>query len=98
MYHLLGHLSWVIKSFQDRPGTNAVPFVSILHASVTIDTVPKVESIVRFPVKVSCGAKCCNASNMAISLLGTDKKYIIYISTDPQIAWHTSMCKICINL
>lgn len=35
---------------------------------------------------------------MAICLLGADKKYIIHISTDPQIAWHTAMCKISINI
>lgn len=41
-------------------------------------------------------AKCCSASNMVICPLGTEKKYIIHVSTDPQIALNTGMCKISI--
>lgn len=47
-------------------------------------------------MKVFHDAKYCTASNMVICPLGTEKKYIIHVSTDPQIALNTGMCNISI--
>lgn len=89
----------MIKSFQNRPGTNAVPAVSTLHGS---DTVSQVESIAWFsmfrlgPAKVSHDIERGSACNMVICPLGTEKKYIIHVSRDTQMALNTGMCKISI--
>lgn len=68
VYHLLGCLSWVIKSFQDRPGTNAVPAVSTLHASATQTLYLKLKAQFSFHVQTWPQWKCPVVPNAVVPL------------------------------